>query len=491
MRTALILLFLLAIGAIPGSVLPQHSVSTEQVQNYYLEHPDLAPWLDRFSLFDVYSSPWYAAIYLLLFVSLTGCVLPRAAAHYRAMRARPPRTPRNLDRLPYSASFSTDASPRTALEQARAVLKGYRIDADGESVAAEKGYLRETGNVVFHLALLALLVSLGIGSFLGYRGNMLVVEGDGFANTLPSYDAFYPGTAVDAGDLQPFSLRVEDFEAAFIEEGDLAGQAESFTAELSYRESPEAPERDHRLEVNHPLSVDGAQVYLLGHGYAPGFEVTDADGNVVFDQPVPFLNREDGVFTSDGVVKVPDIAPEQLGFTGVFLPSAAETPNGELVSDFPAPRDPVVTLTGFKGDLGLDSGDSQSVYQLYTDQMTEIGESPELSPGESWELPDGSIITFTGYSDYIAMQVNSDPGRLPALVSAAAAVLGLLATLFVRPRRAWVRARTGEDGRTVVEVGGLGKTENAGSAVEFHELSLRLRDRLRDRPASDTGTEKE
>ncbi|MDA0563525.1 cytochrome c biogenesis protein ResB [Streptomonospora sp. S1-112] len=494
MRTALILLFLLAVGAIPGSMLPQRGVSVEQVRNYFLEHPDLAPWLDRFYLFDVYSSPWYAAIYLLLFVSLTGCVLPRAAAHYRAMRARPPRTPRNLERMPYSATFTTAAPPERVVEAARALLRRHRIDTAEEpggarALAAETGYLRETGNVLFHLALLALLIALGAGSFLGYRGNMLVVEGDGFANTLTSYDAFFPGTAVDEGDLQPFSFTVEEFQASFIEEGDLSGQAAAFSADLSYRAAPDAPEQRHHLAVNHPLSVDGAQVYLLGHGYAPEFRVTNAEGDVVFDQPVPFIAREETAFTSDGVIKVPDAGEEQLGFTAVFLPSAAEGSDGELVSTFPDPRNPVVTLTGYQGDLGMDDGRSQSVYQLYTDDMRELGESPELSPGDTWELPDGAgTVTFTGYRDYISMQVNSDPSRVPALAAAATAVLGLLATLFVRPRRAWVRARPSEDGRTVVEVAGLSKTENAALTAEFHRFATSLRDRLRETPATDTGT---
>nr|WP_242677475.1 cytochrome c biogenesis protein ResB [Streptomonospora litoralis] len=494
MRTALILLFLLAVGAIPGSMLPQRGVSVEQVQNYFVEHPDLAPWLDRFYLFDVYSSPWYAAIYLLLFVSLTGCVLPRARAHYRAMRARPPRTPRNLGRMPYSASFTTAAAPERVLDGARALLRRHRVDTESEdggaaALSAETGYLRETGNVLFHLALLALLVALAAGSFLGYRGNMLVVEGDGFANTVTSYDAFFPGTAVGQDDLHPFSFTLEEFEARFIEDGRLSGQAASFSADLAYRASPEAPERHHELEVNHPLSVGGAQVYLLGHGYAPEFRVTNADGEVVFDQPVPFIARQERTFTSDGVIKVPDAGERQLGFTGVFLPSAAEGPQGDLVSEFPAPRDPVVTLTGYRGDLGLGEGASQSVFQLYTDDMSKLGESPELRPGESWELPDGAgTVTFTGYSDYISMQVNSDPSRLPALAAASTAVLGLLATLFVRPRRVWVRARPRGDGRTVVEVAGLGKSENAALTAEFHRFATSLRDRMRDGPATDTGT---
>lgn len=100
MRTALILLFLVALGAVPGSVLPQRGQAPEKVAEYLKEHQQLGPWLDRFSLFDVFAAPWFAAIYILLFVSLAGCVIPRSRKHYQAMRARPPAAPRNLSRLP-------------------------------------------------------------------------------------------------------------------------------------------------------------------------------------------------------------------------------------------------------------------------------------------------------------------------------------------------------------------------------------------------------
>src|SRR3977135_4333282 len=81
MRTALLLLLLLAIAAVPGSVWPQRGVSAENVNAYLRQHPGSGPWLDRFSFFDVYSSPWFSAIYLLLFVSLVGCLVPRLRQH--------------------------------------------------------------------------------------------------------------------------------------------------------------------------------------------------------------------------------------------------------------------------------------------------------------------------------------------------------------------------------------------------------------------------
>ena len=478
MRTALILLFLLAVGAIPGSILPQNGVSVDEVDQYFRENPDLAPVLDNLYLFDVFSSPWYAAIYLLLFVSLTGCVIPRAMTHAKALRGRPVRTPKNLQRMPYAATFSTDAAPEAALEQAKKVLKGYRIEHYGDSVSGETGYLREAGNVLFHVALIGLLLALAAGSFFGYRGNMLMVEGEGFANTLPSYDAIYPGHWTDTDQMEPFTLQLDDFEAVFLEDGELRGQADSYSADMTYRESPEAEEQTHELEVNQPLTVDGVQVYLLGHGYAPEFEVRNAEGDVVFDQAVPFLYRDTMSFTSDGVVKAPDTGGEGLGFTGVFLPTATEDAQGELVSSFPGPENPVVTMEAYRGDLGME--EPQSVYQLQTQGLEQFGESTVMEMGDTWELPDDAgSITFSGYSEFISLQTNRDGTRPFALGAAVAAVGGLLLTLFVRPRRIWVRATEREDGRTEVELAGLGKTEVAANNQEFHELTTTLAGRLR------------
>ena len=89
MRTALALLFLLALAAIPGSVLPQRASDPLAVQDWIETHPGIAPTLDRLGAFETFSAPWFSAIYLLLFVSLIGCVLPRIAAHWQAMRATP------------------------------------------------------------------------------------------------------------------------------------------------------------------------------------------------------------------------------------------------------------------------------------------------------------------------------------------------------------------------------------------------------------------
>ncbi|GAA0362236.1 cytochrome c biogenesis protein ResB [Microbispora corallina] len=474
MRTALILLFLLALGSVPGSLYPQRGVDPARVAQYFTDNPTEAKWLDRFWLFDVFTSPWFAAIYLLLFVSLAGCVLPRALAHLKEIRRKPPAAPRNLLRLPHAEAFEGELT----VEQAAAVLRRrrFRVVTGPDWVAAEKGYLRETGNLLFHLALLVLLFAVGAGGLYGYRGNVLVVEGDGFSNTVAAYDRFMPGQRVTAESLTPFSFTLKDFQASYVAAGPKAGQPLDYSARLTVQDSPTSAPRDVDLKVNDPVDVNGTLTYLIGHGYAPTFKVTDGKGQVAYDGPVPCLADDQATYTSECVIKVPDAQPTQLGFLARFLPTTV--PNGGAwVSIFPGAANPTVQVFPFGGDLGLKSGRPQSVYQLDTDHLKPLGamsaQPAPLNVGDTKELADGAgKIQFTGVKEWISLQVTYDPGRMPALLAAAAAVIGLVLSLTVRRRRLWVRI-----GDRKVTVGGLTRTEGGGAtfAEELNEIVTALR----------------
>jgi cytochrome c biogenesis protein len=117
MRTALILLLMLGVASIPGSLFPQRTQNPIQVGQYFKDSPELARWMDRFYLFDVYGSPWFSAVYILLFISLIGCVFPRTIEHFHAARAFPPATPKNLSRMEH---YSEWASNGKELDLARA-----------------------------------------------------------------------------------------------------------------------------------------------------------------------------------------------------------------------------------------------------------------------------------------------------------------------------------------------------------------------------------
>jgi len=478
MRTALVLLFLLALAAVPGSLVPQRSIDAARAAQFADQHPTLAPWYDRLSLFSVYSSPWFAATYLLLFVSLVGCVLPRSRQHLRAVLSRPPRAPKHLGRLPFHETATVDGGADVVLERARAALRDrrFRVEVAEGSVAAEKGYLRETGNLVFHLALLLLLVAVAIGHLAGYKANVLVVEGEAFSNTVSAYDTWTPGPLADEGSLAPFTVALQNLRVRYQRDGMQAGAPRDFQAHVRYSSDPDSPEKSYDLRVNHPLKVDGVKVFLLGNGYAPVFTVRNKDGEVVSHGPVPFLPR-DGNNTSTGVVKVTGTSP-QIGFDGLFLPTAVIDENGPH-SVYPGLTLPRALLSVYRGDLGVDSGTPQSVYSLQKGGLTQVrGENGRklvvgLAPGTSATLPSGETITMDGVRRWASLQVARDPGTGPALGAALLALAGLMASLFVRRRRVWVRVAPQEGGRTLVEVAGLARTEGEGGeglADELREL---------------------
>ncbi|RVX46580.1 cytochrome c biogenesis protein [Nonomuraea polychroma] len=475
MRTALILLFLLALGSVPGSLVPQRGVEPDKVARLYEQNPTLAEWYDRFQLFEVFTSTWFAAVYLLLFTSLIGCIIPRTATYLRELRRRPPAAPKNLSRLPHFASFEGDLDVEKAARRLRKLR--FRVETGDGWVSAEKGYLRETGNLFFHIALLGILLAIGAGSLYGYRGNVLVVEGDGFANTVAAYDRYIPGNQVSAESLEPFSFQLTDFKVSYQVTGDKKGQALDYSAYLKVNDSPDGPARDFELKVNTPLEVNGTQTYLIGNGYAPVFKVTDGKGQVAFEGAVPCLIEDKATMTSGCVVKAPDAQPEQLGFLLRFLPTSVPLTDGTYASAFPGELNPEVQLIGaFTGDLGLRSGKPQSVYELAPPEVMKkltplvMGTNvpKPLAVGQSVDLPKGAgKLEFVGVKQWITLQVAHDPGRVPALVFAGTAVVAIALSLMIRRRRVFVRAREG-----TVEVGGLTRTEGsaAGFAEEFADI---------------------
>ncbi len=347
-------------------------------------------------------------------------------------------------------------------------------------MSAEKGHLREAGNLLFHLALLVVLAGFAWGSLYGYKGGAIIVVGDGFSNNLTSYDDFAPGRLFDPEVMEPFTFTVDDFSAQWLLTGPRAGMAQKFEAPLIYRTSPGAPEQEYDLRVNHPLAIGGTEIFLIGHGYAPVITVEDGDGNVAYSGPTVFLPTDPQTFRSFGVVKAANAGPAQIGLQGELYPTYAFTSEAGPYSTFGDALDPFISMTAWVGDLGLSDGTSQSVYAIRTADMRMLNKPDgapfrvDLRPGESVDLPEGAgTVTFEGVERWARVQISRQPGKELALGGVVVALLGLLASLFVRPRRIWVRARETDDG-TLVEVAGLDRTEGGDPTDEVAAIVAAL-----------------
>jgi cytochrome c biogenesis protein len=347
-----------------------------------------------------------------------------------------------------------------SLERAEAWLKKnrFRISKTGKSIAAEKGYLRETGNLLFHLSLIVVLLGIAGSSVFGMRGEAIVNVGERFINTPTNYDNLTPGRLCSLESLPTFTIRVNNFSATYDRK---TTQALDYELSVTTKESLDSSEVNQIVKVNKPLTFGSTRVYLQANGYSPLVTVRDSAGLVKFEGPVPFL-PQDSNLSSIGAIKVPDMDP-QIGFVSSFFPTAARDEVRGGFSSFPELLDPRLLISVWKGDLKMDDGVPQSIYRIDTTDMERIG-LWALSIGESYSFEVGSI-TFNGVVPWVNLQVVRDPGKQYALIGSILAITGLLISLFIRQRRIWVREVGGN-----LEIAGLALNKLPGLEDEISAL---------------------
>lgn len=476
MRTALVLLFFLASGAIFGSLFPQRNISPQRVAQYFSDHPKIAPLLDRLGLFDVFGSPWFMAIYLALLTALVACLVPRIRSFARILRARPPAPRPRLDRYRNAATFTAPVPPEQAVAATRRVLRRrrFRVASHGAGeLAAEKGYLREGGSLVFHVSFLLLLVGLAYGKGFGYRGQITLIEGQTLANTRIAYDTFTPGRFFDSGSLAPFSLRLDRFENTFYDNGTPKEYASWVTAtDLNTGRRLGA----QKITVNHPMTVDGVRVFQSDYGYAPIVTVRDAAGHVLADDPV-LSQRSPQSEVSTGAIKLPQLNP-QVGLQLTFF-TGLEVAGNQFYND-PRLIDPVLVVLPYQGNLRADQ--AQSVFTLDTTELRPVGGQPLVLPlGRSGRLANGLQVSFSGLKRYTVLTLARDPG-VPVMATAGGLILaGLIPSLYVTRRRVWLRAVSvpeGEGGGCRVELAGLALQGKTAFVEEFQRIAEEVRREL-------------
>jgi cytochrome c biogenesis protein len=486
MRTALVLLVVLAAASILGSLFPQDGVSPQRVDQYFVDHPALAPVLERLGLFDVFGSAWYMAIYLALLGALVACLVPRSRALVRVLRSRPPRGG-DLARYRTRAAFDTPASPDQAMAAARRALGRGRwrlADHDGE-LAAEKGYLREASSMLFHVALLVLLVGLAYGKAYGYRGQAAIVEGETWANARVGYDSFSPGRFFGPERLAPFQLRLDDFTNSFYANN----TPRSFVSHLTALDLDGRPLQSQRVAPNRPMTVDGVRVFQSDYGYVPVVRVQDRDGRELLAPQEVLTLRDPATEWSTGAVKVtrarPQVGLELTMFTG--LRTAPDCPGGAPFCNDPRLVRPVLVVLAWQGDLQADR--AQSVFTLDRTRLRPLGDRPVLlGPGQSAKLANGMVVSFTDLKQYSVFTLARDPGVPVVAVGAALLLCGLVPSLYVTRRRVWVRAAPAGPGTTRVELAGLALQGKAAFEGELARLARNIERGAGPSPPQDRGT---
>lgn len=473
MKIALFLLLLLAAAAVPGSLYPQRSADPNGVTLFYKNNPDLAIWVDRMQLFDVYSSSWFSSIYLLLFISLVGCLLPRIGVHFKAIIEEPPVAPTNLARLPeYKKIVSEQATLAKAIEYLKS--NKYKTVVTKTEIRAEKGYLRETGNLIFHLSLLGVLISVGLGGALTYSGQRVLVEGETFVNNEASFDSLSKGLLFNTDSLTPFSMKLNTFSTTY-DYLNPSNYAKPIEFKATVTTTLQGKETKAVIKVNEPLALPSSKIYLTGNGYAPDIIIRDVENNIVFSGPVVFLPQDNNM-TSLGVIKVPD-APKQFGMMAFFYPTAGKLETGAFTSTHPYPWNPLLSMNVFVGSLGLENGLNSNVYELNTHAMKQVAggksglKAIQLLPGEKVNLPENlGSVEFKGLKRFASLDITYNPMELWVLIFAITTLMGLVLMLIIPRRRIWIKKSS-----TGIEIGALAKSRDESLGTIVKELAATLK----------------
>lgn len=459
MRTAIILLFLLAAGSAVGSLFPQRAISAASVARWEGKFPAWVGFAEFFDLFDVYGSWWYTPIYGLLMISLVGCLWSRYRAQGRRLRSEPHATG-NLSRQQRYLRAELDAPPEQVTATAERTLRRrrFRIVRDGAGIAAERGHLRESGSLLFHTSILVILLGVGLGRLFGATGQVLLVEGTTFTDTPTEYDSINPGRLFGQG-YTGFRLTLERFDVGWFPSG-IPKQFDS-TVTLRNADGKLIADRE-RISVNRPLRYEGRRIYQIAWGWAPVLRIEQA-GRVLYDGPTVFL-PDNGGWT--GVVKVPGTKPQQLGLAMQVFVDPTEGPDGTLIDRNREPGDTVIIGQVMLGDLGLVR--PQSVYRLAPEGLTRVGETI-VGVGRTATVINDITISFPEMIQYSVFQVGYNPGAKLLFGGALALLVGLLPGLYGFRRRIWVRALPAGE-TTILEVAGHAFQRKQVASDEFDAI---------------------
>jgi cytochrome c biogenesis protein len=496
MRTALYLLGLLALETLVATVVPQEPnvPATVAAWRSGAEGPGtvVSGLIDLIGGYDVYGSPAFLALLLLLFLSLTACLIPRIRAWVRLVRHSKPPLTRAPGKQELVAELATDREVdevhRIAADLLRTSHWRVRATADEDvalatassdppptQVAAEKGlWSREGGSLLFHLSFYVLLAAVVFGQLLSFEGQRAVVEGESFADTPVSYWTYLPGRWWGDDDHGGWVLDLDEFEVDWVRDplAPGAGQPSVFRSDVTVtRDGGEVIETV--IEGNRPLVVDGAKIHQLDWGYAPWVEV-EVDGEQVHAGFLTATLSDGGFFRA--AVKAPAAEPD-LGLEVMLFPYAPDGDSGPSLTGAPWDDAPLIVFQQYRGDLQLGRT-QQTINELDTSELESAG-GGAMRPGGEVDMGEGVTVRFVELRRWVGFQVSSRP-QVPYLLLASGLLLaGLFPALYAYRRRRWVVAvRDPQTGRTLVTVAGRAFQRPQAFEDEHEVFVRRLAERL-------------
>lgn len=444
--------------------------------------------IDALYLFDVFSAPWFYALWVSILLSVTVCTVSRVSPTARSIHRSPHTVP---DRYFDAARYRDHVNHQGGIAVVEAALRrrGYRLGRrvhtnGGIQVSAQRNSWSLYGTFLSHLALLMILVGALLTRFTGFDRMLVVAETTAGAPVFST-----PGPA------QLFVQVIDAYRGI-----DTDGNIVDYRTQLRIRRGSD--EVTCATTVNDPCRTFGYRFHQAAwFNDIARLRVVAPDGQAVFDHIVDFESRTTRVphftfLTADGV-RVIDGPLAQLGtesgssagpeddiavslleipatvlaplpparvyavawrlingelrviVSGEALPDRALTaresvalPGGTLIYQGPVdiPALQVPDMPGAAEGATLQMlGESGSVALV----ISGIADSAvRLSPGREYVSEDGYRYTFGGRVEAAGIDVRRDPGGTFIWIGVGMALIGLCVTFYLPRSRIWARVTT-------------------------------------------------
>jgi len=433
LKLTLFLLISLALTSIIGTVLPQGALPPEYVAQI---SPTKLQVYSKLGFFDMYHSWWFITLLYVFSLNLVSCSIKRLP-HVFKFISEPTLVlgegQRNSFPLKKELSFSGSiekGKERLVEFLGKEFSTPVITEHNGEyHLFAQKTAWCRLGVYVVHLSILVIFVGAIIGSLVGYKGFVTIVEGT-------SVNAFEGrnGQKMPLG----FELLCEKFNVEFYP----SGSPKEFRSTLTVLENgkPVPGYSKVKVIVNEPLTYKGITFYQSSYGQASeGGEhyitVTPRSGGTV----EKLIVRE-GVATAlkDGTTfKVLEATQEVRQFAPGFSGPAARIE---------------VTTKGAEPKIFI-------AFKNYPEVNAQRGDS--------------LIFGYEGTNakQYTGLQVAKDPGVWVVWLGCTLMVLGIFIAFFMSHKRIWVVVSKGH-----ARMYGNASKNQAAFQMQFEDISEKFKE---------------
>jgi cytochrome c biogenesis protein len=404
LRFALILLVLIAAGSLLGTLIQQGAEPAEYAERYPVY---IYKAISSLGLDDVYHAPWFYILIVFFGINLTLCTIDR----FRRLTGteKSPSLPTEDAMTSMESSFFVEGKDLS--DAKKALGPRYKVRTENASGAVfEKGACSRYGVYIIHGSIIMILLGSLIGLLAGYRGFMMLWEGETKDHiTLRGREQ----KEVPLG----FALKCNQFKVSFYP----GGEPKDYVSKIAVIDNNRVV-TEKEIRVNAPLQYRGFNIYQATYGSAPIFLFTIGGEKVVL--------KENEMYQKGDLTLMPVRYHENIHNYGP----------GVLVAY-------------------VENGEPKGQWFLKNVERLREG----IVRGAPIRLEDIRQDFYTG------LEISRDPGVWVVWTGFALILLGLYATFFVQFRRIYVRAKEGG-----VIIAGLAPKNRLGFREEMEKLKGRL-----------------